>query len=103
MNLAAFMPADTSAFTSPFIEKVEAFIAEMPKATHARMDEIGADLFLKGMFDRKHYTSIAHRRAAMTRGLNKRVENSRRALAERTAMDAFIGPTTLRERNGHPF
>jgi hypothetical protein len=86
---------------SAYMQKLEDLIHQVPSASHARIDEIWWDIFSVRFRGRREV--LVQRRAELVRSLRQRIASQARALHNRARMDAFIGPLTIQQRNGHPF
>lgn len=86
---------------SAYMQKLEDLILQVPSASHARLDEIYAEVFNVRFRGRREV--LVQRRAQLVASLRQRIASQARALQHRARMEAFIGPLTIQQRNGHPF
>lgn len=78
--------------------------AECTTATHERLDAIvRAANLTPSFYERKHYRSRTGRRTAVHQAILRTIKRQEDAIARRAEMDAFVGPMTPAQRNGHPF
>lgn len=84
-----------------YLDNLRALAARIPTASHDELDAIHAQLSnIKG---RGRRPKLADRRTALANMVARKIANTEKLVAENAARDAFIGPRTLREQNGHPF
>lgn len=86
---------------SAYMQKLEDLIHQVPSASHARIDEIYAEVFNVRFRGRREV--LVQRRAELVRSLRQRINSQARALYQQAQKAAFIGPLTIQQRNGHPF
>lgn len=86
---------------SPYMQKLEELILQVPTASHARIDEIWAEVFNVRFRGRR--AVLVQRRADLIASLRRRIASQARALYQQAQKEAFIGPMTIQQRNGHPF
>ena len=86
---------------SPYMQKLEDLILQVPTASHARIDEIWAEVFNVRFRGRRDV--LVQRRADLVASLRRRIASQARALYQQAQKEAFIGPLTIQQRNGHPF
>lgn len=86
---------------SAYMQKLEELILQVPTASHARIDEIWAEVFNVRFRGRRDV--LVQRRADLVHSLRRRIDSQARALHYQARKDKFIGPLTIQQRNGHPF
>lgn len=86
---------------SPYMQKLEHLILQVPTASHSRIDEIWWDIFSVRFRGRRDL--LVQRRAGLVQSLRRRIDSQARALYQQAQKEAFIGPMTIQQRNGHPF
>jgi hypothetical protein len=64
-------------------DTMTAFLAEVPAATHARIDEIVAHPAIGGGFDRKFFPGVFARRVSVQRKLENIIAHEARCAAQR--------------------
>ena len=86
-----------------YLDKLENVASIIPTATHAQLDELADDrmLFIPGW--KAGRAKIADRRFGMLHLITRKIQNDHKQALLRQKRDAFIGPLTTTQRNGHPF
>ena len=87
-----------------YLSRLEATAKIIPTASHAKLDEICAEnhgrISLRGPAKRD---LLVNRREMLLRTVTKRIEQHHANVAYQAERDAFIGPRTIRDQNGHPY
>lgn len=78
-------------------------LAEVDTASHAKIDEICQLLYINYLLPRGRRPKLAERRARLRNIIQARLRNNRRAVIDQAKLNAFIGPLTPAQKNGHPF
>ena len=86
---------------TPYETRLREFLAFVETANHAKLDEMNNEL--RRIPSRGRRPKLNERRAALKHFLEIRIKKQREAVVHRAKIDAFIGPITTQQHNGHPF